>query len=120
MDSRIYQQISKPRKAHDVKLQKQKDIVKASTAVVETLNGLIAIMSIEKLLSQTITELKQKAADSLAILSKENIYVKEIRKDDVLLQLGKYITHLRFNISKESRKHFGEDASKRITSVKKM
>ena len=39
MDSEIYYHISKPSKAHDVQLQKhQKNIVIASTAVVETLN----------------------------------------------------------------------------------
>ena len=59
MDSEIYHHISKPGKAHDVKLQKhQKNIVKASTAVVETLNTLISIKSNEKLSSQTLTELK--------------------------------------------------------------
>ena len=41
MDSEIY---------HDVKLQKQKNIVKASTAVVETLNTLIGIKSNENCL----------------------------------------------------------------------
>ena len=39
MDSEIYYHISKPSNAHDVQLQKhQKNIVIASTAVVETLN----------------------------------------------------------------------------------
>ena len=51
MDSEIYHHISKPSKAHDVKLQKhQKNIVKASTAVVGTLNT-IGIKSNEKLSS---------------------------------------------------------------------
>ena len=51
MDSEIYHHISKPSKAHDVKLQKhQKNKVKASTAVVGTLNT-IDIKSNEKLSS---------------------------------------------------------------------
>ena len=57
MDSEIYHHISKPSKAHDVKLQKhQKNIVKAFTAVLKTLNTLIGIKSNEKLSSQTLTE----------------------------------------------------------------
>ena len=85
MDSEIYYHISKPIKAHDVKLQKyQKNIVKASIAVVETLNSLISIKSNEKLFSQTLTEFKQKATDSLAILSKANNYINEMRRDNAL------------------------------------
>ena len=48
MYSDIYH-ISKPSKAHDIQLQKQKNIVKASTAAVETLSILIGIKSNEKL-----------------------------------------------------------------------
>ena len=57
MDSEIYHHISKPSKAHDVKLQKhQKNIVKAFRVVLKTLNTLIGIKSNEKLSSQTLTE----------------------------------------------------------------
>ena len=78
MDSEIYHHISKPSKAHDVKLQKhQKNIVKASTAVVETLNTLIGIKSNEKLSSQTLADLKQKATGSLAMLSIANNYISK-------------------------------------------
>ena len=90
-DSDFYHYISKTSKAHDVQLQKQQNIVTASKAVVETLNTLIDIKPNEKLLSQTFTKLKQKATDSLAILSTANTYTNEMRKDDVLPQLGKYI-----------------------------
>ena len=124
MDSEIYHHISKPSKAHDVKLQKhQKNIVKASTAVFFiglNTNTLIGIKSNEKLSSQTLTELKQKATDSLAMLSKANNYINEMRRDDVLPQLGKDIRKIRFNVPKESKTLFGEDVSKRIASVKKM
>ena len=76
MDSEIYHHISKASKAHDVKLQKQqKNIVKVSTAVVETLNTPTGIKSNEKLSSQTLTELKKKATDTLAMLSKANNYI---------------------------------------------
>ena len=61
MNSEIYHHISKPSKAHDVKLQKhQKNIIKASTAVVETLNFLIGIKSNEKLSSQTLQNFNKK------------------------------------------------------------
>ena len=74
MDSEIYNHISKPSKCHGVKLQKhQKNIVKSFTAVVETLNTLIGIMSNEKLSSQTLTDLKQKGTDCLAMLSKASM-----------------------------------------------
>ena len=43
-----------------------------------------------------------------------------MRRDDVLLQLGKYIRQIRFNVPKESKTLFGEDVSKIIASVKKM
>ena len=120
MDSEIYHHISKPSKAHDVKLQEhQKNIVKASTGVVETLKTLIGIKSNEKLSSQTLTELKQKATDFLAMLSKANNYINEMRTDDVFPQLGKDIRQIRFSIFKESKTLFGEDV-KKITSVKKM
>ena len=73
MDSEIYHHISKPSKAHDVKLQKhQKNIVKASTAVVETLNTLIGIKTNEKLSLQTLTEVKQNVTETLAMLSQGN------------------------------------------------
>ena len=120
IDSEIYHHISKPSKAHDKKLQKQKNIVKASTAVVETLNTLIGFNSNEKLSSKTLTELKQNATDSLAMLSKANNYINEMRRDDVLPQLGKDIRQTSFSIPKESKTLFGEDVSKRIASVKKM
>ena len=72
IDLEIFHHISKPSKAHDVKLQKnQKNIIKASTTVVETLNTLIGFNSNQKLSSKTLTELKQKATDSLAMLSKQ-------------------------------------------------
>ena len=106
MDSEIYHHISKPSKAHDVKLQKhQKNIVKASTAVVGTLNT-IGIRSNEKLSSQVLTELKQKATDSLAMLSKTNSYISEMRRNDVLPQLDKDIRQIRVNIPKESKTLF--------------
>ena len=106
MDSEIYYHISKPSKAHDVKLQKhQKNIVKASTAVVGTLNT-IGIRSNEKLSSQVLTELKQKATDSLAMLSKTNSYISEMRRNDVLPQLDKDIRQIRVNIPKESKTLF--------------
>ena len=69
---------------------------------------------------QTFKELKQKATDSLAMLSKANNYINEMRRDDALSQLGIDIRQIRFNISKESKILFGEDVSKRIASVKKM
>ena len=121
IDSEIYQHMSKPSKAHHVKLQKhQKNIVKVSTAVVETPNTLTSIKSNKKLSLQTLTELKQKAIDTLAMLSKANNYINEMRRDDVLPQLGKDIRQIRFSIPKESKTIFGEDVSKRIASVKKM
>ena len=50
MDSEIYHHMSKPSKTHDVELQKhQKNIAKASTAVVKTLNTFIGIKSNENL-----------------------------------------------------------------------
>ena len=53
MDSEIYHHISKPSKAHDVKLKKrQKNIVKASTGVMETLNILIGNKSNENSLNK--------------------------------------------------------------------
>ena len=53
MDSEIYRHISKPSKAHDVKLKKrQKNIVKASTGVMETLNILIGNKSNENSLNK--------------------------------------------------------------------
>ena len=91
IDPEIYHHISKPSKAHDVKLKHQRNIVKVSTAVVETLNTLIGIKSNEKLSSQTLTELKQKATDSLAMLSEANNYIYEMRRDDALPQLSKDI-----------------------------
>ena len=61
MDSEIYHHISKPSKAHDVKLQKhQKNIVKASTAVVETLNTLIGISPMKKCLYKLSKNLNKK------------------------------------------------------------
>ena len=121
MDSEIYHHISVPSKIHDVKLQKhQKNIVKASTAVVETLNPLIGIKSNEKLSSETLTELKQKATETLAMLSKANNYIIERSRGDVLPQLGKDIRQIRFNIPKESKTLFEEDVSKRIASVNEM
>ena len=86
----------------------------------ETLNTLIGIASNEKLSLQTLIERKQKATDSLAMLSKENNYINKVRRDDVLPQLGKVIRKIKFNIPKESKTLFGEDVSKRIASVKKM
>ena len=84
MDSEIYHHISKAGKAHDVKLRKhQENIVKASTAVIETINTLIGIKSNEKLSSQTLSERKQKATDSLAMLSKANTYISEMRRDHI-------------------------------------
>ena len=116
-----YHCVSTPSKANHVKLQKQKNIVKASKAVVKTLNTLIVIKSNEKLSSQTLTELKQKVLYYLAMVSKANKYINVIRTDDdVLPQLGKNIKQIRFNISKKSKTLFGEDVSMRITSVKKM
>ena len=69
---------------------------------------------------QTFKELKQKATDSLAVLSKANNYINEMRRHDALSQLGTDIRQIRFNISKESKILFGEDVSKRIASVNKM
>ena len=121
MDSEIYHHISKPSKSHDVKLQKhQKNIVKASTTVVETCNTLIGIKSNEKLSSRTAAELKQKASGSLSMLSKANNYINKMRRDDVLPQLGKDVRQIRFSITKESKTLFGEDVSKRTASVTKM
>ena len=121
MDSEIYHHISKPSKSHDVKLQKhQKNIVKASTTVVETCNTLIGIKSNEKLSSRTAAELKQKASGSLSMLSKANNYINKMRRDDVLPQLGKDVRQIRFSIPKESKTLFGEDVSKRTASVTKM
>ena len=54
--------------------------------MVETLNTLIGIKSNEKLSSQTLTELKQKATDTLAMLNKPKNYINEMRRDDVLPQ----------------------------------
>ena len=121
MDSEINHHISKPSNTHDGKLQKhQKNMIKTSTAVVETLNTLFRIKSNEKLSSQTLKELKQKATDSLATLNKANTYNNEMRRDDIFLQLGKNISQISFDILKESKTRFGEDVSKRIVSVKKM
>ena len=71
--------------------------------MVETLNTLIGIKSNEKLSSQTLTELKQKATDTLAILSKASNYINEMRRDDVFPQLGKDIRQIRFNTPKDSK-----------------
>ena len=54
------------------------------------------------------------------MLSKANNYISEMRRDDVLPQLGKSIRQIRFNIPKESKTLFGDDVSKRIASVKKI
>ena len=54
------------------------------------------------------------------MLSKANNYINEMRRDDVLPQLGKDIRQIRFSIPKEFKTLFGEDVSKRIASVKKM
>ena len=70
--------------------------------------------------SQTLTEFKQKTTDSLAMLSKENKYINEMRRDYVLPQLGKDIKQIRFYIPKVSKTLFGENVSKIISSVKKM
>ena len=50
--------------------------------MVETLNTLTGIKSNEKLPSQTLIDLKQKATDSLVMLSKANNYINEMRRDD--------------------------------------
>ena len=70
--------------------------------------------------SQTLTEFKQKTTDSLAMLSKENKYINEMRRDYVLPQLGKDIKQIRFYIPKVSKTFFGENVSKINASVKKM
>ena len=84
MDPEICHYISKASNVPDVKLQKhQKNTVKASTAVVEILSTLIGIKSNVKLFSQTFTEPKEKSTDALAMLSKANNYVNEMRRDDL-------------------------------------
>ena len=61
MDSEIYHHISKPSKTHDVKLQKHwKNIVKASTAVVEILNTLIGIKFMKNCLHKLSQNLNKK------------------------------------------------------------
>ena len=84
--------------------------------MVETLNTLIGIEFNGKLSSQTFTD----ATNSLAMLSKANNYINEMKRDDVLSQLGKNIRQIRFNIPKESKTLFAEDISKRSTSAKKI
>ena len=54
------------------------------------------------------------------MLSKENKYINEMRRDYVLPQLGKDIKQIRFYIPKVSKTLFGENVSKIISSVKKM
>ena len=54
------------------------------------------------------------------MLSKANNYINEMRRNDVLPQLGNDIRQIRSNIPKESKTLSEEDVSKRIASVKKM
>ena len=54
------------------------------------------------------------------MLSKENKYINEMRRDYVLPQLGKDIKQIRFYIPKVSKIFFGENVSKINASVKKM
>ena len=61
----------------------------------------------------------KKASDTLAMQSKANNYINEMRMDDALSQLGKDIREIRFNIPKGSDTLFGEDVSKRVASLMK-
>ena len=92
--------------------------VKASMPIVQILDKLVNIKPGESMTNKILTQLKNNASDSLALLSCTNQSILQTRRDAIVQQLSKEYKQLRTDVPKDSTKLFGDDLKARLATIK--